>query len=288
MTETMSVHSQFIRTAMKAPFLEKDEEVALAKAWRENNDTKALSKLTTAHMRLVIAIAARFKNYGLPVADLIQEGHIGLMETAARFETDRDVRFSTYAAWWIRASVQDYILKNWSIVRGGTSSAQKALFFNLRRLRAQLAKNGEDSLSDEARVTIAETVGVSTKDVIMMEARFSAPDASLNMPVSDSDSGVSVEKMDLIMDNGPLPDEIVCEIIDGTRRTSWLQSALRVLNEREMHIVQARRLDDEQETLEHLGIRLGISKERVRQIESRAMEKLRKALDTQHPGAVAA
>lgn len=288
MSETLNVHAQFIRAAMKAPFLEKDEEVALARAWREHNDVKALDKLTTAHMRLVIAIAARFRNYGLPVADLIQEGHIGLMEAAARFDAERDVRFSTYASWWIRASVQDYILKNWSIVRGGTSSAQKALFFNLRRLRAQLSKSGEEMISEQTRIEIAESIGVSPQDVSMMEARLSAPDASLNVPIGEVDGGVSLEKMDLLVDEGPLPDEIVSSTIDGDRRLNWLERALIVLSERELCIVRARRLEDEQETLEHLGSRLGISKERVRQIENRAMEKLRKVLDTQFPGAAAA
>lgn len=285
-----AIHNEFIRTAMKAPFLERDEELSLAIAWHEHQDEEALSQLTTAHMRLVIAIAARFKNYGLPIADLIQEGHIGLMEAAARFEPSRDVRFSTYAAWWIRASVQDYILKNWSIVRGGTSSSQKALFFNLRRLRAQLSKAGEEYISETAKQEIAQAVGVSISDVSTMEARLSSSDISLNVPVSESDHGTSVEKMSLLQDEEPLPDEQVSLIIDRERMHDWLYQALNSLNERELSIIKARRLndDEDQETLEQLGLKLGISKERVRQIEGRALEKLRKVMGTKVPEAFVA
>ncbi|MDR1827749.1 MAG: RNA polymerase factor sigma-32 [Methylobacteriaceae bacterium] len=286
--ETTNLDSRFIQAAMSASLLEKEEEISLAKAWRENKDAKALDKLTTAHMRLVIAMALRFKNYGLPVADMIQEGCVGMMEAAARFEAGRDVRFSTYASWWIRASIQDYILRNWSIVRGGTSSAQKALFFNLRRLRAQLSKTGDDSLSDDTREEIAESLGVSRSDVAMMEARMAAPDTSLNVAVGETESGMVIERMDFLVDSAPLPDELAEQSIDEARRASWLKKALGVLNERELSIINARRLNDEQETLENLGHRLGISKERVRQIENRAMEKLHRVLSGHMSGPVAA
>src|SRR5690242_2890083 len=172
-----------IRAAMRAPYLERTEEHDLAVRWKEKQDQEALHRITTAHMRLVISMAAKFRHFGLSMSDLIQEGHVGLLEAAARFEPARDVRFSTYATWWIRASIQDYILRNWSIVRGGTSSAQKALFFNLRRLRARLAQ-GSDTLSSVAIYReIAGALGVPESDVAMMDSRLSGPDASLNAPL---------------------------------------------------------------------------------------------------------
>src|SRR6476659_3086498 len=165
MGEISGVRRRFVRAAMNAPFLEREEEHLLAVRWKENRDEAALHQLTAAHMRLVIALAARFRHYGLPMADLVQEGHVGLLEAAARFEPDREVRFSTYATWWIRASIQDYILRNWSIVRGGTSSAQKALFFNLRRLRARLSRDSGELASDTIYQEIALAVGVAVNDV---------------------------------------------------------------------------------------------------------------------------
>jgi RNA polymerase sigma-32 factor len=239
-------------------------------------------------MRLVIAIAARFRNYGLPASDLVQEGHVGLLEAAARFEPEREVRFSTYATWWIRAAIQDFVLRNWSIVRGGTSSAQKALFFNLRRLRMRIAHRAEADPSIDIHAEIAAAVGVQKADVITMETRLSGPDVSLNAPVSDDDSAGSSDRMDFFADPSPLPDEVVGDQIDGQRRTEWLRSALTVLSERELRILRERRLSDEGETLEALGTKLGISKERVRQIENRALDKLRKALIERNPRIAAA
>ena len=193
------------------------------------------------------------------------------------------MRSPSYATWWIRASIQDYILRNWSIVRGGTSSAQKALFFNLRRLRAKLTRAGDDRMSEEVYSEIAEAIGVPLKDVATMDARLSGPDASLNAPVADGDGANPTEKMDFLVDDGPLQDETVGETIDAERRVTWLRSALSCLNDRELRILKARRLEEQQATLEALGDTLGISKERVRQIESRALEKLKKALSEKHP-----
>jgi RNA polymerase sigma-32 factor len=234
-------------------------------------------------MRLVIALAARFRHYGLPMADLIQEGHVGLLEAAARFEPEREVRFSTYATWWIRASIQDYILRNWSIVRGGTSSAQKALFFNLRRLRAKLAQDRSAGGNTAMFATIAKAIGVSSADVELMDTRLSGPDVSLNGPVIESDNQGSAERVDFLVDDKPLPDETVGETIDSTRRVRWLNDALTILSDRELRIVRERCLNEESSTLESLGNRLGISKERVRQIENRALEKLRRALEERYP-----
>jgi len=285
MGDSAGIRRRFVRAAMDAPFLGREEERELAVRWRDDRDDAALHRLAASHMRLVIAIAARYRHYGLPMADLVQEGHVGLLEAAARFEPERDVRFSTYATWWIRASIQDYILRNWSIVRGGTSSAQKALFFNLRRLRAKLTRGGEERVSDRFYGEIAEAIGVSREDVAVMDARLSGHDASLNAPVLEGESGGSAERIDFLVCNAPLPDETVGETIDGARRLHWLRGALSVLNERELRIVRERRLSDEQATLESLGDKLGISKERVRQIENRALEKLRRALIDRNPQA---
>jgi len=287
MSNALGLRRRFVKAAMDAPFLERDEELALAQRWKDAKDQVALHRLASAHMRLVIAIAARFRHYGLSMSDLIQEGHIGLLEAAARFEPDREVRFSTYATWWIRASIQDYILRNWSIVRGGTSSAQKALFFNLRRLRARLARdNGEANETVYKQIALA--VGVSVNDVAVMDSRLSAPDTSLNAPMSEGDESGGSTRVAFLVDDKPLPDEVVEDSIDGERRISWLRGALGVLNDRELRIVSARRLAEEADTLESLGQRLGISKERVRQIENRALDKLRRALLDRHPDAMIA
>ena len=282
MANSSGSRREFVRAAMQAPYLERDEEHDLAVRWRSDQDQAALQRLTSAHMRLVIAIAARFRNFGLPMSDLIQEGHVGLLEAAARFEPERDVRFSTYATWWIRASIQDYILRNWSIVRGGTSSAQKALFFNLRRLRARLAQSSDQRPKLVIYEEIAAAIGVSRQDVEVMDSRLSGPDMSLNAPLRETEGGAA-DRQDFLVDGVPLPDETVGETIDGERRLTWLRSALTVLNERELRIVRERRLRDEGATLESLGESLGISKERVRQIENRALEKLREALLRDHP-----
>ena len=232
-------------------------------------------------MRLVLALAARFRHYGLAAADLVQEGHVGLLEAAARFEPEREVRFSTYATWWIRASIQDYVLRNWSIVRGGTSSAQKALFFNLRRLRARLMQGGEAESPSQAFQAIADSLGVTRADVELMDSRLGGGDASLNAQMVDSESSGVSERMDFLVDSQPLPDEIVEESLDKDRRARWLMDALAVLSERELRIVRERRLSESLVTLESLGDELGISKERVRQIENRALGKLRRALAQQ-------
>jgi len=287
MAQLSGVSRVFMRAAMSAPFLTREAERELAVAWAERRDERALHQLAHAHMRLVIALAGRFRNYGLPMPDLIQEGHVGLLEAAARFEPERDVRFSTYATWWIRASIQDHILRNWSIVRGGTSSAQKALFFNLRRLRARITQAAGSSVSlDSVYSEIATAVGVSKNDVATMAVRLSGSDASLNAPVGEDDG--ANDRMDFLVDEKPLPDEIVETRIDSDRRVRWLRQALGVLTDREARIIKERRLRDEAATLESLGENLGISKERVRQIENRALEKLKRALLDRHPDAAAA
>jgi RNA polymerase sigma-32 factor len=283
LARAVGTEAGLMNAAAKAPFLTREEERELAVLWKEQHDEAAMHRLTSAHMRLVIAIASRFRRYGLQMPDLIQEGHIGLLEAAARFDPEREVRFSTYATWWIRAAIQDHILRNWSIVRGGTSSAQKSLFFNLRRLRARLSRSHAEHGLSEIHSEIARSIGIAQKDVALMDARLSGADISLNAPVGDGDSQGLSERGDFLVDDAPLPDQIVSEAIDSERQTVWLRTALTVLNDRERKILSARRLAEDNVTLEALGSRLGISKERVRQIESRALEKVRRALVERHP-----
>lgn len=279
-----SADRHIIKYAMSQPYLEREEELDLAIRWKENDDQGARNRIAQAHMRLVIAMASKFRGFGLPLNDLIQEGYIGLLEAAARFDPGREVRFSTYAGWWIRASMQDYILRNWSIVRGGTSSSQKALFFNLRRLRAKLAQ-GDNRLSDQAiHQEIATALGVSLSDVQSMDARLSGNDASLQTPVAGR-NGEGTEQLEMLESKEALPDEQVTSIIDGERWNGWLRDAMNRLNERESRIIKARRLTEDGATLEELGAELGISKERVRQIETRALEKLKVALTDRAPSA---
>ncbi|MGE0828226.1 MAG: RNA polymerase factor sigma-32 [Hyphomonadaceae bacterium] len=265
----------FVRAAMKAPLLAPDHELELARRWRDEGDEEALHELTTAYMRLVVSMAARFRRYGLSMSDLVQEGNVGLMQAAARFEPERAVRFSTYAAWWIRSAIQDFVLRNWSIVRTGTTAAQKSLFFNLRRLRARLDDMSETGVTPENRLRIATELGVEEREVDQMAARLSASDRSLNAPLAEAGDA---EWQDLLPDGGPTPDDEVMESRDGAVRGRWIKQALETLTARELFIITERRLTDEGATLESLGRRLGVSKERVRQIEHAALAKLRAAL----------
>ena len=265
----------FVKSAMAQPLLERGEEQELARRWREERDDAALHKLTETHIRLVIALAARYKRYGLPFADLIQEGNIGLMKAADRFEPSRDVRFATYAGWWIRSTIQDYVLRNWSIVRTGTTSAQKSLFFNLRRLRAQIGDVDGAPISPDNRKHIADELKVREVDVDRMAARLSAVDRSLNAPVGEDGD---MQWQDMLIDESSAPEAEVMERHDSERRQIWIGQAIETLNPRERLIIQERQLAEDVTTLEQLGERLGISKERVRQIEASALVKLRKAL----------
>lgn len=266
---------RFVRRAMRAPMLDSEHERELARRWRERGDERALHDLTTAYMRLVVSLAARFRHYGLPMSDLVQEGNVGLMQAAARFEPEREVRFSTYASWWIRSAIQDFVLRNWSIVRTGTTAAQKSLFFNLRRLRARIADVGDATITPENRTFIARALGVSEADVEAMASRLSAPDRSLNAPLADDGFA---EWQDLLADESAGPDDTVMESRDGAARVRLVQDAMEELSDRERIIICERKLEDEAVTLEALGQRLGISKERVRQIEGHALAKLKRAL----------
>lgn len=278
---TQRANLAFIKGAMAEKLLDRDTEQQLARQWLNNKDEKSLHLLIKAYGRLVVAMAMKFKYYGLPVSDLIQEGNIGLLEAANRFEPDRDIRFSTYASWWIRSTMQDYVLRNWSIVRTGTTAAQKSLFFNFRRLRSKIEGREGHELDDAARHEIAKQLDVKYRDVIDMEQRMSGGDHSLNGMVGEEGD---TEFQDLLPDSRPNPEEVVTFMRDTDTRNAWLNKALGELNAREQHIVRMRALMPEVVTLEALGHELGVSKERVRQLEARAMEKLKHSLVEQAGG----
>jgi RNA polymerase sigma-32 factor len=275
--ETQRANLRFIKASMKQPLLSREKEMELARRWRADGDEQALHEMVSAYTRLVVSMASKFRNYGLPVGDLVQEGSVGLMQAAARFEPERDIRFSTYASWWIRSAMQDYVLRNWSIVRTGTTAAQKSLFFNLRRLRAKIADASATQLSPAQRQTIADELRVNPRDVETMENRMAASDQSLNAPVGeDADGG---NWLDFLRDDRASPEEVVSGLRDSETRSRWLAEAIGQLSEREQTIIRRRRLVEEGATLEELGRELGVSKERVRQLEHRALGKLRKTLE---------
>ena len=269
------------RRAMGAEMLDAETELALARAWRDEGDEKALHRLVNAYMRLGISMASRYRRYGAPMPDLIQEAGVGLMKAAEKFDPDRGVRFSTYAVWWIKASIQDYVMRNWSMVRTGSTSSQKALFFNLRRVRAKLEReagaNGEVLDGHRLREMIAEEVGVPMRDVEMMDARLSGADYSLNAQQAGEEGR---EWMDALEDDAPQAAETVTRDADLLRVRGWLADALGSLSARERLIIVERKLRDEPRTLESLGQELGLSKERIRQLEAQALSKLRKRLES--------
>ena len=271
------------RRAMKAELLDAETELQLAYAWRDHRDEAALHRLVTAYMRLAISMAAKFKRYGAPMNDLIQEAGLGLMKAADKFDPDRGVRFSTYAVWWIKASIQDYVMRNWSMVRTGSTSSQKSLFFNMRRVQARLEREamaaGEMLDKHQLRQMIATEVGVPLHDVEMMEGRLSGSDYSLNATQSVEDEGR--EWIDVLEDDSAQAAETVEESHDTEQLRDWLITAMKGLNDRERFIVRERKLRDEPRTLESLGTELGLSKERVRQLEAAAFQKMRRMLEAQ-------
>lgn len=269
--QTKSANATYIRGAMAERMLSREEEARLISAWLETQDERALHTLVNAHARLAVAAAHKFRHYGIPVSDLIQEGMIGLITAANKFDAAHQVRFATYAMWWVRSTIQDYILRNWSIVRTGTTAAQKSLFFNLRRLRAKIDGAGTGN-ADDTRAEIAKTLNVPLHEVEAMEQRLSGADPSLNVTVGEDGE---TEWIALLADQRPNPEEIVLSMRDRSARSKWLNEALGQLSDREREIIRLRHLAEHGQTLEELGIHLGVSKERVRQIETRAMEKLR-------------
>ncbi len=271
------------RRAMKAELLDAETELRLAYAWRDQRDEAALHRLITAYMRLAISMAAKFRRYGAPMNDLIQEAGLGLMKAADKFDPDRGVRFSTYAVWWIKASIQDYVMRNWSMVRTGSTSSQKSLFFNMRRVQAKLereaAARGETLDGFQLRERLAHEVGVPLHDVEMMEGRLSGSDFSLNATQSSDEDGR--EWIDALEDDTNQAAEIVQGRHDSEQLRNWLITALHSLNDRERFIVRERKLREDPRTLESLGAELGLSKERVRQLEAAAFGKMRRNLENQ-------
>ena len=269
------------RKAVKAELLDAETELQLAYAWRDSRDEAALHRLITAYMRLAISMASKFKRYGAPMNDLVQEAGLGLMKAADKFDPDRGVRFSTYAVWWIKASVQDYVMRNWSMVRTGSTSSQKSLFFNMRRVQAQLEREaqqtGESLDKHQLNQLIATEVGVPLNDVEMMDGRLSGSDFSLNATQASDEEGR--EWIDTLEDENARADLTVEEEHDQQLLADWIGVAMDALNEREQFIVRQRKLIESPRTLESLGAELSLSKERVRQLEAAAFGKMRKYLE---------
>jgi RNA polymerase sigma-32 factor len=270
--------SRYLQEIRKFPMLTPEEELSLSKRWRDHEDMDAAHKLVTSHLRLVAKIAMGYRGYGLPVGELISEGNVGMMQAVKRFDPERGFRLATYAMWWIRAAIQEYILHSWSLVKMGTTAAQKKLFFNLRRLKGQMQAIDDGDLQPEQVAKIAKVLAVPEQDVVNMNRRLAAPDHSLNAPVRQDSEG---EWQDWLVDEGDSQETELAEREEMSGRKALLNGALKTLNERERHILIERRLKDEPTTLEDLSQQYGISRERVRQIEVRAFEKLQRSMKAQ-------
>ena len=267
--------SHYLAEIRKFPMLAPDEEYMLAKAYKEHDDRDAAHRLVTSHLRLVAKIAMGYRGYGLPIGEVISEGNVGLMQAVKRFEPEKGFRLATYAMWWIKASIQEYILRSWSLVKMGTTAAQKKLFFNLRRVKGQLQALEEGDLNPDHVKAIAKKLGVTEDDVVSMNRRLGG-DSSLNAPIrADSESG---EWQDWLVDDTPDQEELLAENEELSMRRRYLASALSTLNDRERRIFEARRLAEDPATLEDLSVEFGVSRERIRQIEVRAFEKVQKAV----------
>ena len=270
--------TRYLQEIRKFPMLTAEEELALSKRWRDSEDLDSAHKLVTSHLRLVAKIAMGYRGYGLPIGELISEGNVGMMQAVKRFDPDRGFRLATYAMWWIRAAIQEYILHSWSLVKMGTTAAQKKLFFNLRRLKGQMQAIDDGDLKPEQVTEIARVLAVPEQDVVNMNRRLAAPDNSLNAPVRADSEG---EWQDWLVDESDSQETEIAERQEMTGRKALLANALKTLSERERHILIERRLKDEPTTLEDLSQQYAISRERVRQIEVRAFEKLHKSMQTE-------
>jgi len=281
MTYGVELNNVLSKKAMKAEMLDADVELELARNWKNKGDTQSLHRLVNAYLRLAVSMASKYKRYGADMTDLVQEAGIGLMKAAEKFDPERGVRFSTYAVWWIKASIQDYVMRNWSLVRTGSTSSQKALFFNLKRVKARLSREQKENNNsvDISRLSelVAEELGVPVRDVEMMEARLSGSDYSLNAQQSDEDGR---EWIDLLEDDSVQSSNKIEYDRDLAVLRGSLNEALKVLTEREKKIIVDRKLRDEPRTLESLGGELGLSKERIRQLEANALVKLRKKMES--------
>ena len=267
--------SRYLQDIRKFPLLEPKEEYMLAKRWKEHEDQEAAAKMVNSHLRLVAKIAMGYRGYGLPLGEIISEGNVGLMQAVKRFEPEKGFRLATYAMWWIRASIQEYILRSWSLVKIGTTAAQKKLFFNLRRMKGEIKALEEGDLNKENLEKIATTLDVSEEEVSNMNRRMSGPDSSLNAPLRADSEG---EWQDWLVDESDNQETILADQEEMNERRKMLLDAMEILNERERKILAARRLQEDPQTLEELSQEYGISRERVRQIEVRAFEKLQKAM----------
>ena len=268
--------SRYFREVWSFPMLEKEEEQMLAVRWRDKGDTESAHKLVTSHLRLVAKIAMKHRGYGLPVADLVSEGNIGLMKAVKKFDPGLGFRLSTYAMWWIRASITEYVLKSWSMVKLGTVASQKKLFFSLRNLKGRLNILDSGELTPDQAQQLSDTMGVSADEITHMNRRLSTRDLSLNAPLSNDEEGI--EFQDTLVDNSPSPESRFAEAEELGHRSAILRQALKALPERERHIFTERRLKDDPKTLEELGKEYGISRERIRQLEVRAFDKVQKAV----------
>ena len=268
--------NRYLQEIRKFPMLEPDEEFMLGKRWKEHGDTKAAHKLITSHLRLVAKIAMGYRGYGLPIGEVISEGNIGLMQAVKKFEPDKGFKLATYAMWWIKAQIQEFVLRSWSLVKIGTTANQKKLFFNLRRVKSRIQALEEGDLKPEQVAYIAKNLGVDEKDVISMNRRM-AGDASLNAPLR-SDADGDGEWQDFLVDDHDNPETVLGDNEESFQRNSMLSEALSKLNDRERRVIQARKLQDEPATLEDLSKEFDVSRERIRQIEVRAFEKLQKAV----------
>jgi RNA polymerase sigma-32 factor len=275
---------RFVEEAKRFPMLSPEREQELARAFRDRQDPEALKQLVGSHLRLVVKIARGFTGYGLPLADLVAEGNVGLMQAAEKFDPSRGFRFATYAMWWIRAAIQEYILHSWSLVKMGTTAAQKKLFFNLRKLKGRMEQLEQGDLSPEAVTKIATELDVPETEVVEMNRRLAGADNSLNVLVGGPGTDGDAEWLDMLPDESPNQETVVAERDELQRRRVLLDGALKKLNPRERDIIFERRLKDEPSTLEELSHRYAVSRERIRQIEVRAFEKLQRAMREQARG----
>jgi RNA polymerase sigma-32 factor len=274
-SDTERSDRRYIATSMRAPYLERGYEQDLARRWRDSGDEVALHELIESHARLVVRVAWDFRRSGLPLGDLVQEGNIGLAQAASRFDPERGVRFSTYANWWIMAEIQDFILRNSSIVRFATTPTHRSLFFKLRRIRSRQALNADGTLPSEEREKLAEALGVKIAEVERVDSSLARNDQSLNSTRADDDQE---EMMDFLADPGPNPEEIATTTLDGAVRDDKLRQAIDLLSDREQRIIKCRFLTDRRVTLAEIGVEFGVSKERIRQLEGKALAKLHTAI----------
>jgi RNA polymerase sigma-32 factor len=272
---TVDYDKKFLNFSMRQPLLSKEDEINFIKDWQLSQNQRSLNKIVSAHLRLVISIANKFRNYGLPINELVQEGNVGLMQAVDKFDLERDVRFSTYSSWWIKAAMQTFILKNWSIVRIGTTAAQKSLFFKLKTIMSKIEKDNNTSFNDYHQQKLAEDIGVKFKDIEDMKGRLSGSDQSLNATFSENSD---LEIQDLLVDQRASPEQNTILSKDTKTISNLINDALNKLPEREKKIIGARQLSENTVTLQELGKDLGISKERVRQLENRALNKLKLSL----------